>query len=72
MGWAELAAVIERDCISFLIMPVTHSELVGSATNNSTAALTGSGQHHHEGHSGYRIDQIDGNLIGLVSSGTGV
>ena len=42
--------------------------MVGSATNNSTAALTGSGQHHHEGHSGYRIDQIEGNLIGLVSS----
>jgi hypothetical protein len=42
--------------------------LVGSATNNSTAALTASGQHHHEGHSGYRIDQIQGNLTGYVSS----
>ncbi len=42
--------------------------LVGSATNNSTAALTAAGQNHHEGHSGYRIDQIDGNLTGLVSS----
>ena len=42
--------------------------MVGSATNDSTAVLTGSGQHRHEGHSGYRIDQIEGNLIGLVSS----
>jgi hypothetical protein len=42
--------------------------MVGSATNNSTTALTSSGQHHHEGHSGYRIDQIEGNLIGEVSS----
>jgi hypothetical protein len=42
--------------------------IVGSATNNSTAALSASGQHHHEGHSGYRIDQIEGNLTGLVSS----
>ena len=42
--------------------------MVGSATNNSTAALTASGQDHHEGHSGYRIDQINGNLTGLVSS----
>jgi hypothetical protein len=42
--------------------------MVGSATNDSTTALTSSGQHHHEGHSGYRIDQIEGNLIGEVSS----
>jgi GDSL-like lipase/acylhydrolase family protein/dockerin type I repeat protein len=42
--------------------------MVGSATNNSTTALTSSGQYHHEGHSGYRIDQIEGNLIGEVSS----
>ena len=41
---------------------------VGSATNNSTPALINSGQHYHEGHSGYRIDQIEGDLIGLVSS----
>ena len=41
---------------------------VGSATNNSTPALINSGQHYHEGHSGYRIDQIEGNLTGLVSS----
>ncbi len=43
-------------------------KFVGSATNNSTAALSAAGQNHHEGHSGYRIDQIDGNLTGLVSS----
>ena len=41
--------------------------IIGSATNNSTASLTASGQHYHEGHSGYRIDQIEGNLTGLVS-----
>ena len=41
---------------------------VGSATNNSTPALSGSDQHYHEGHSGYRIDQIEGDLTGLVSS----
>ena len=41
---------------------------VGSATNNSTPALINSGQHYHEGHSGYRIDQIEGDLTGLVSS----
>ena len=43
-------------------------KFIGSATNNSTAALTAAGQEHHEGHTGYRIDQIDGNLTGLVSS----
>lgn len=43
-------------------------KFVGSATNNSTAALSAAGQNHHEGHSGYRIDQIDGDLTGLVSS----
>lgn len=35
---------------------------VGSTTDNPTAVLTTAGQTHHEGHCGYRIDQIDGNL----------
>ncbi|HSS95664.1 MAG TPA: GDSL-type esterase/lipase family protein [Terriglobales bacterium] len=42
--------------------------LVGSSTTNSTATLSANGQNHHEGHSGYRIDQIEGNLTGFVSS----
>jgi hypothetical protein len=43
-------------------------KMVGSATNNSTPELGSSDQHHHEGHSAYRIDQIEGNLVGEVSS----
>jgi lysophospholipase L1-like esterase len=42
--------------------------LVGSLTSNSTPALVASDQHYHEGHSGFRIDQIEGDLTGLVSS----
>ena len=41
-------------------------DFVGSATNNATAPLTAAGQDHHEGHPGYRIDQMEENLTGLV------
>lgn len=37
---------------------------VGSQTDNPTAPLTAGGQVHHEGHSGYRTDQIYNNLEG--------
>lgn len=39
---------------------------VGSASDNPSTALTNAGQIHHEGHSGYRIDQIDANLYGSL------
>ena len=35
---------------------------VGSATNNPTPLMTTAGQIHHEGHCGYRLDQLSGNL----------
>jgi len=37
---------------------------VGSSSNNASAPLTASGQIRHEGHSGYRTDQIYNNLLG--------
>lgn len=39
---------------------------VGSAFDNPTAAMTNDGQIHHEGHCGYRVDQIDANLYGSL------
>jgi lysophospholipase L1-like esterase len=41
---------------------------MGSQTDNPSAVLTAGGQIHHEGHSGYRTDQIYNNLLG--SDGT--
>ena len=41
---------------------------LGSQTDNASAVLTAGGQIHHEGHSGYRTDQIYNNLLG--SDGT--
>ena len=41
---------------------------LGSQTDNPSAVLTAGGQIHHEGHSGYRTDQIYNNLLG--SDGT--
>ena len=41
---------------------------VGSQTDNPSPALTAAGQINHEGHSGYRTDQIYNNLLG--SDGT--
>ncbi len=35
---------------------------IGSATDNNSTTLINAGQIHHEGHSGFRIDQIAGNL----------
>jgi len=58
-----------RDRLHLLLNNAGDSfNLVGSATDNATAALLASDQHYHEGHSGYRIDQIEGNLTGIVSS----
>src|SRR5262249_44649528 len=37
---------------------------VGSSTDNPSSLLTQAGQTHHEGHYGYRIDQIANNLDG--------
>jgi lysophospholipase L1-like esterase len=39
-------------------------QFVGSATNNPSSLLTSVGQVAHEGHSGYTIAQISGNLLG--------
>lgn len=41
-------------------------QFVGSAFDNPATALTNDGQTHHEGHCGYRIDQIDANLYGSL------
>jgi len=38
--------------------------LVGTCVINPSATLTAAGQEHHEGHRGYRIDQISTNLNG--------
>jgi hypothetical protein len=37
---------------------------VGTSTENPSRLLSQAGQTHHEGHSGYRIDQIANNLDG--------
>lgn len=37
---------------------------VGSQTSSPTTALTDSGNHHHEGHGGFSIQQINDNLDG--------
>jgi hypothetical protein len=37
---------------------------VGSSTENPSTLLTQAGQTHHEGHPGYRIDQVANNLDG--------
>ena len=37
---------------------------LGSQTDNPSPTLTAGGQIHHEGHSGYRTDQIYNNLLG--------
>ena len=44
-------------------------EFIGSAGGNPSTALTAASQVNHEGHSGYRIDQIVNNLSG--NDGTG-
>ena len=66
-GWT-VAAGYRAPLYSLLTNAGDTFNFIGSSTNNSTAALTAAGQEHHEGHSGYRIDQVDGNLTGLVSS----
>ena len=45
--------------------PVT---FIGNSTNNPSATLTAAGQTHHEGHSGWRIDQLDANLSSWLST----
>ena len=44
-------------------------EFIGSAGGNPSAALTVASQVNHEGHSGYRIDQIANNLSGADGTG---
>jgi hypothetical protein len=41
---------------------------VGTSTDNPSSVLRQAGQTHHEGHPGYRIDQIANNLDGSDSS----
>jgi hypothetical protein len=45
---------------------------VGSSTENPSQLLTQAGQIHHEGHPGYRIDQVANNLDGNDGSGNGI
>lgn len=42
--------------------PGTSFNFVGSATDNYSQTLFNAGQIHHEGHSGFRIDQIASNI----------
>ena len=42
--------------------------LVGNLTGNASTTLTTAGQTHHEGHSGYRIDQISTNIDSWLST----
>jgi hypothetical protein len=42
---------------------------IGSSTDGPSSVLRAAGQRHHEGHSGYRIDQIANNLDGNDPSG---
>jgi len=44
-------------------------EFVGSQVGNATSALLAMGQPAHEGHSGYRIDQVHDNLDGIAATG---
>lgn len=44
-------------------------EFVGSQVDNASTALALSGRVTHEGHGGYRIDQIHDNLNGLATTG---
>lgn len=44
-------------------------EFVGTQVTNPSTALGATGRITHEGHGGYRIDQIDDNLNGLASTG---
>jgi lysophospholipase L1-like esterase len=58
-----------RDRLYFLLSNAADLfNFVGVLTNNSSGTLSANGQDHHEGHSGYRIDQLKGNLTGLVSA----
>jgi len=43
---------------------------VGTSTENPSSLLSQAGQTHHEGHPGYRIDQIANNLDGDGGSGS--
>jgi hypothetical protein len=45
---------------------------VGSSTENPSTLLTQASQTHHEGHPGYRIDQVANNLDGNDGSGNGI
>ena len=43
---------------------------VGTMTANSTPVLTTEGENHHDGHPGYRVDQIAADLDGTAGAGT--
>lgn len=45
-------------------------EFVGSQVDNASTALALTGRVTHEGHGGYRIDQIHDNLNGLAATGS--
>jgi lysophospholipase L1-like esterase len=57
---------------TFLDAALTHADvphlLVGSSTANATTTLSMNGQAHHDGHNGYRIEQVDADLDGLAGA----
>ncbi|HET6794031.1 MAG TPA: GDSL-type esterase/lipase family protein [Acidimicrobiales bacterium] len=55
---------------SYLNQDGVAHDFVGSSTLNSTPTLTSEGQNHHDGHSGYRIDQDAADLDGVAGAGT--
>lgn len=59
---APLDADLSQDGVAHL--------LVGTSTANSTPVLTAEGQDHHDGHSGYRIDQDAADLDGVAGGQT--
>ena len=59
---APLDADLSQDGVAHLF--------VGTSTANSTPVLTAEGQNHHDGHSGYRIDQDAADLDGVAGGPT--
>jgi lysophospholipase L1-like esterase len=59
---APLDAALTQDGFAHLF--------VGTMTLNATPVLTTEGENHHDGHPGYRIDQIAADLSGTAGAGT--
>lgn len=55
---------------SQLIRDGAAHHFVGTSTANATPVLTQEGQNRHDGHPGYRIDQVAADLDGVAGGGT--